>query len=169
MQSAACILYLYGAQVVHRFIFLLCFFFALLGGDVVADDDIVGIFPDLEGGARRVFGIERRQPRRDVGTGNIVGSQQDRIEIEPYLRLRTVVGDVGTADKLLLVELITHIFRHQLHDVEVGAFYHDPLLVLADAEQAHEAAQPAHCRAVATSSSTAYRFVNGYFDSLDIG
>ena len=76
MQSAVGILYLYAAQVIDGFVFLfrLCLFFFVLfvAGDIVTDDNIVGILPDLERGARRILRIKRRQPGGNIGTGNLV-------------------------------------------------------------------------------------------------
>ena len=76
MQSAVGILYLYAAQVIDGFVFLfrLCLFFLVLfvTGDIVTDDNIVGILPDLERGTRRILRIKRRQPGGNIGTGNLV-------------------------------------------------------------------------------------------------
>ena len=72
MQPAVGILYLYAAQVVDGFVFLFCLYLCLrffLSGlsdlfvdrDIVTDDDIVGILPDLERSTGRIFWIERCQ------------------------------------------------------------------------------------------------------------
>ena len=70
MQTSVGILYLYTAQVVDR-LFLLgisgiffLFFpqFLLLFGDIVTDNNIIGILSYLEGSTGRIFGIERSQP-----------------------------------------------------------------------------------------------------------
>ena len=168
MQSPGRILYLHGTQIVDRFVFLPGFLLLFFGfGDIVTDNDIIGILSHLEGRTGRVFRIERRQSGRDIGTGNIVGSQQDRIKIKPYLRLTAVVGNVGVTDKLLLIEVIAEIFGYELHHIEVGTFYHDPFAVIAYSQQAHKATQATHGRA--TSSATAHRLVDGYFHSLDVG
>ena len=76
MQSAGGILYLYAAQVIDGFVFLfrlrLFFFVLFVTGDIVTDDDIVGILSDLERGTRRLLRIKRRQPGGDIGAGNLV-------------------------------------------------------------------------------------------------
>ena len=70
MQTSVGILYLYTAQVVDRLfllgifgIFFLFFLqFLLLFGDIVTDNNIIGILSYLEGSTGRIFGIERSQP-----------------------------------------------------------------------------------------------------------
>ena len=79
------------------------------------------------------------------------------------------VGDTGIADELLLVEVIAEVLRHPLHEVEVGAFDHDPLPVLADTQKAHEAAHAAHHipGTASTPARTASGFGKGYFGAVD--
>ena len=70
MQATVGILYLHTAQIVDSLffpgsigIFLFCLFQLLLFfGDIVTDDDIIGILSYLEGSTGRIFGIERSQP-----------------------------------------------------------------------------------------------------------
>ena len=85
-----------------------------------------------------------------------------------YFRLATVIGDTRMADKLLFVQIITEIFRHQLHHIEIGTLYHDPLPVIPDPQQTHKVTQTGHGRSAATSSTAACSFVDGNLCSLYI-
>lgn len=76
MQSAVGILYLYAAQVIDGFVFLfrlrLFFFVLFVTGDIVTDDDIVGILSDLERGTEEYSGLSAASPGGNIGTGNLI-------------------------------------------------------------------------------------------------
>ena len=70
------------------------------------------------------------------------------------------------ADKLLFIQIIAEIFRHQLHYIEIGSLYHDPLPVIPDPQQTHKVPQTGHSRSA--TASTARSFVYRDLGSLYI-
>ena len=164
VQVAGSAWYMHFAQVVHRLVPILAsrlFFLSLfVAGNIITDDDIVGILPHLERSPGRNLRVQRREAGSYVLARDIVGGQQDRVETETNLRLRATVGDTGIADELLFVEVIAKILRHPLHKVKIRAFDHNAFAVLTDTQKTHEAPHATHHipGAASPSASTASGF-----------